>query len=270
MKRAGVCTNYSDDVIFLQHPVVFCDKTHHQSTGQIVLHFKHTTSESRSQKLGGSSATFVTRTASTTGAPLVMTFLNRSPLLRTGIYVTAIGVCVLALLVLPDLEPDHTTLTMHGLYDWIGHGITALIVAIGVRAMRLPIPVWSILVGGIIIDVGHIPQMMGHIGALEGSTRNGSHSLAVVATLAMLGFLDRRRAHIWLGIAMGAVSHLWRDMGTGTVALMWPITDTVYGTTYNRHLAVLAGIAIAMVGTAGLLDAYRQSITKDNSSSVAL
>src|SRR5690606_16686441 len=64
----------------------------------------------------------------------------------------------------------------------------------------------------------------------------------------------RRHAHIWLGVAMGAYSHLWRDMGTGTVALVWPITETVYGTPFNRYLALLTGIALAMVGSAALLD----------------
>lgn len=187
-----------------------------------------------------------------------MNFLERSPALRTLLWSSAIAACVLALLILPDLEPDHATLTMHGIHDWIGHLITALVLAIGVRALRLPIPAWSILIGGIVIDLGHLPQMLGYIGALEGSTRNGSHSLAVVAILALLGFLDRNRAHVWLGIAMGAASHLWRDMGTGTVALLWPLTDTVYGTTYHRYLAVLAGMAIAMVGSAGLLDIHAQ------------
>jgi hypothetical protein len=42
-------------------------------------------------------------------------------------------------------------------------------------------------------------------------------------------------------------------MGTGTVPLMWPLTDTVYGTSFNRYLAVLAGMALAMIGSATLL-----------------
>lgn len=204
------------------------------------------------------------------GDDLAMSILERSPALRTMILTGAIAACTFALLILPDLEPDHSTLTAHGINDWIGHLITALILAIGVRALRLPIPAWSILAGGIVIDLGHVPQMLGYIGALEGSSRNGSHSLAVVALLALFGFLDRRRANAWLGVAIGAASHLWRDMGTGTVALIWPLTDTVYGTSYHRYLAVLAGLAIAMVGSSGLLDIHAQEKDKrDRSSSTS-
>jgi len=197
--------------------------------------------------------------------------LKRSPILRTIVWIGIIAVCIVALLILPDLEPTHDSLTVHGLTDWIGHLITALALAIGVRALRLPIPIWSILVGGLVIDLGHIPQMLGIIDEIQGSSRNGSHSLAVVALLAVVGFIDRDRAHIWLGIAIGAVSHLWRDMGTGTVALMWPLTDTVYGTSYHRYIAVLAGIAIALVGSAGLLDVHTESTARrDHTSTMAL
>jgi len=192
-----------------------------------------------------------------------MDSLKRSPIAQTLFLAGAIAASIVFLLILPHLEPDHSALTIHGLFDWIGHLLTALVLVIGIRAMGVPVPAWSILLGGIIIDLGHVPQMFGMVGSLEGSSRNGSHSLTVVAAIALVGYLDRRRAHIWLGLAIGAVSHLWRDMGTGTVALLWPLTDTVYGTTFHRYLAVLAGIAIAMVGSAGLLDTHARATTRE-------
>lgn len=194
---------------------------------------------------------------------IMMTPLTASPLLRSLTYLFAIGVCVGALLLLPRLEPDHASLTIHGLYDELGHLVTALVAAIGIRSLRLPVPIWAVLLGGLVLDMGHVMSIMGYVNALEGSSRNGSHSLAVVALLACLGFLDRRRANTWLGIAIGAVSHLWRDMGTGTVALMWPLTETVYGTSYSRYLAVLAGMAIAMVGSAALLGVHSQATASE-------
>jgi membrane-bound metal-dependent hydrolase YbcI (DUF457 family) len=134
----------------------------------------------------------------------------------------------------------------------------------GMQSLRLPVPLWSVLFGGVVLDLGHVLQMMGYVNALEGSTRSGSHSIAVVILLACMGFLDRRRANIWLGIAIGTVSHLWRDMGTGTVALMWPVAaDTVYGTLYTRYLAGLAGMAIAMVGSAALLGVHVQTVDQE-------
>ena len=194
---------------------------------------------------------------------LAMDTIRRSPLLRTLVYLMAVAACVAGLLVIRRLEPANPTLAIHGFYDEVGHLLTALVLAIGIRSMRLPIPIWSVLVGGMVLDLGHVPQILGYVGALEGSSRNGSHSLGVVAVLACLGFLDRKRANIYLGIAIGAVSHLWRDMGTGTVALMWPITETVYGTLYSRYIAVLTGMAVAMVGSAGLLNVYSQSVSEE-------
>jgi membrane-bound metal-dependent hydrolase YbcI (DUF457 family) len=115
-----------------------------------------------------------------------------------------------------------------------------------------------------VLDFGHFLTYMDYADRLQGSSRNGSHSLAVVAVLALIGLADRRHAHIWLGIAMGATSHLWRDMGTGTVPLIWPLTESVYGTTFNRYLAVLGGISMAMIGSATLLSVHAQSTTGSN------
>jgi membrane-bound metal-dependent hydrolase YbcI (DUF457 family) len=191
-----------------------------------------------------------------------MEILRRSPLLRSLLYLLAIGGCLGGLALIREFEPDDATLRLHGAFDVAGHLLTALIAGIGVRALRLPVPLWAILLGGVVLDAGHTLNWMGYTNALEGSSRNGSHSLFVVAVLACLGFLDQPRANIWLGIAMGATSHLWRDMGTGTVALMWPITETVYGTLFSRYLAVLAGMSLAMIGSSALLAVYTKSKTR--------
>ena len=190
--------------------------------------------------------------------------LRHSPITRSLAYLAATGACLGGIVAIHWLEPAKETLALHGMYDELGHLLTALVAAIGVRALRLPVPAWSILLGGMAIDSGHVPQMLGYMHAIEGSSRNGTHSLAIVGVLACLGFLDRRHANIWLGIAIGATSHLWRDMGTGTVALMWPLRETVYGTLFSRYLAVLGGMALAMIGTATLLDIQAQEERRTN------
>jgi membrane-bound metal-dependent hydrolase YbcI (DUF457 family) len=77
-----------------------------------------------------------------------------------------------------------------------------------------------------------------------------------VILLALIGFLDRRHANVWLGITLGAISHLWRDMGTGLVPLAWPLTDQVWGTSFTRYMVGLIGVALAIVGSAALLDTW--------------
>ena len=188
-----------------------------------------------------------------------MKSLRAHPVFRAFASLALIALC-LVLLWLPErYEPTGAPLGIHGTFDVAGHLITAFIAAIGVRALRLPVPLWSIVLGGVVLDLGHVLGFLGYVNALEGSSRNGSHSLFVVAILAGIGFLDRRHANLWLGIAMGATSHLWRDMGTGTVALTWPITETVYGTSFTKYLAVLAGIALAMIGSATLLAVHARA-----------
>lgn len=194
-----------------------------------------------------------------------MNAIRQSPLLRAAASISLIAICIALLIGLRELEPAPTdrTLALHGAFDVSGHLITALIIGIGVRALRLPVPLWSILLGGIVLDIGHLLTDLDLLEQLQGSSRNGSHSLFVVAVLALIGFVDWRHANIWLGLAMGASSHLWRDMGTGTVALLWPLTDTVYGTLFNRYLAVLGGIAVAMIGSATLLALHAMSVPPD-------
>lgn len=188
-----------------------------------------------------------------------MNLLLRSPMLRAIVYLTVSGLCLLAIYVLREAEPAGASLRLHGAMDVAGHLLTALILWIGVRALHLPVPLWATLLGGVVLDTGHVLGWLGYVNAFEGSSRNGSHSLFVVAILACIGFVNQRRAHVWLGIAMGATSHLWRDMGTGTVALLWPLTDTVYGTLFNRYMAVLAGMSIAMIGTSALLAVHAKT-----------
>jgi membrane-bound metal-dependent hydrolase YbcI (DUF457 family) len=192
-----------------------------------------------------------------------MMYLQRFPLLRSAIYLAAIGACLACIYGLRITEPDDAPLRLHGAMDVAGHLLTALSAAISVRALRLPIPLWSILLGGVVLDVGHGLNWLGYANALEGSSRNGSHSLFIVAILACIGFANRRRAHVWLGMAMGATTHLWRDMGTGTVALMWPLSNTVYGTLFSHYLAVMAGVSLAMIGTATLLAVRHRALAGD-------
>lgn len=137
--------------------------------------------------------------------------------------------------------------------------MTALMLAVGLWAMRLPIPVWSVLAGGMVLDVGHIFSLLDVIEPITGSTRSGTHSIFVVSILAMVGILDQRHANIWLGITIGALSYLWRDMGTGLVPLAWPfVSDQLWGTSFRRYMVALLGLPVAMIGSGLLLDIYNE------------
>lgn len=165
----------------------------------------------------------------------------------------------IAILRLAEPGPADRTLTIHGIYDETGHLLTALMVAMGVKAIGMPIPVWSIIIGGAILDLGHVLIQLDFAEPITGSSRNGTHSLALVTMIALLGFIDRRHANVWLGIAIGASSHLWRDMGTGLVPLAWPLSDDVWGTSFTRYMAGLMGLTAAMIGGGALLATYEHA-----------
>lgn len=166
---------------------------------------------------------------------------------------------IIAALRLVEPGPDERTLIAHGVYDELGHILTALMIAVGLRALRLPVPVWSVLLGGVALDIGHVMAILDVAEPIAGSSRNGSHSIFAVILLALIGFIDRRHANVWLGITLGALAHLWRDMGTGTVPLAWPVSDQVWGTSFPRYMVGLLGGALAMIGSGALLEVYARS-----------
>jgi len=168
----------------------------------------------------------------------------------------------IAILRLVEPAQDDRTLTIHGLYDETGHILTAIMMAMGLRALRLPIPVWSVIIGGVILDIGHILIQLDFAEPVTGSSRNGTHSIAVVFLIGMIGFIDRRHANVWLGITIGALSHLWRDMGTGLVPLAWPLSDDIWGTSFTRYMVGSIGITVAMIGSGALLATY-EAATRD-------
>jgi hypothetical protein len=172
-------------------------------------------------------------------------------------YLVVSGFCWIGIAVLRMVEPADEGLLIHGIVDEAGHLMTALMLAVGLRSMRLPVPIWSVLTGGVVLDIGHLFSMMDVLEPVTGSTRSGTQSVFVVGILALVGFIDQRHANVWLGITIGALSHLWRDMGTGLVPLAWPfVTDQLWGTSFTRYMVGTLGLSAATIGSGLLLDIY--------------
>ena len=158
--------------------------------------------------------------------------------------------------------PEKRPLMVHGITDEIGHLLTAFIFAVAMRSVRVPSPVWAVLFGGVILDLGHISDHLDITQPVIGSSRNGSHSLLAVALIAAIALADRRRGLVWLGVALGALSHLWRDMGTGTVPLGWPFVGTVQGVTYATSIVLLVAIAAAFIGTGTIINTVERGVRR--------
>lgn len=91
-----------------------------------------------------------------------MTRLNRSPILDSleSLGRIAFRLLVLGILRVAEPGPDDRTLAVHGAIDGLAHVLTALVAAVGVRARRLPVPVWSVLVGGLVLDAGRLTNLL--------------------------------------------------------------------------------------------------------------
>lgn len=103
---------------------------------------------------------------------------------------------------------------------------------------------WAALVASVAVDVDHLPLYLGNGAFSVDGGRPPTHSLLLVALLALLAVPPRAR---WLlGAAAGVVLHLTRDLVTGPgVPLLWPLADANLRLPYWPYAAVLVALAVA-------------------------
>ncbi len=144
-------------------------------------------------------------------------------------------------------------LQLDALADEPAHAATALL-ALGVVgyvfSRRFVI---AVLAGATLIDVDHIPGMLGWHGLEHAGTRPYPHTLlAPLVVLCAAGALRGRTRQVLLGICLGLVCHFARDIAEPQrqpgVALLWPLSDQHFVIPYIWY-----GIVIAAVTALGVL-----------------
>lgn len=95
-------------------------------------------------------------------------------------------------------------------------------IALGLVARKLSIPIWSVLVGGVKLDLGRLTNLLDLTESVAGSSCGGSHSLFDGVLLMMVGVLHRGHANVRLGIVFDALSRLGHNVGTGMVPRQSP------------------------------------------------
>jgi membrane-bound metal-dependent hydrolase YbcI (DUF457 family) len=138
-----------------------------------------------------------------------------------------------------------------GVLDETAHAATAFIVlaAFGTRFRRRT--VLAVVVGAVVLDVDHIPGLVGWHFLDDGAPRPYTHSLLGAAiALAVALAVARRVGPLALAVWGAIALHLWRDLaepdGPG-VSLLWPLTDRAFTIGYLWYivpLAVAAAIAL--------------------------
>jgi len=142
------------------------------------------------------------------------------------------------------LEPPTLIL---GLVDWTGHFATiAILLAASPR--RLPPALIAGAFAATLIDLDHIPDLLGEEGITDATPRPFSHSLVTVAVAAVIAAVVRARAPRYasfaVGIALGVALHLLRDVFTGPgVSLFWPLDAEPVNGVFLVYLVAMIAVA---------------------------
>lgn len=161
---------------------------------------------------------------------------------RAGAVAAPLALVVLAI----DLLMRHSDppLAAAAGLDETAHTITAILLLSALVPRADPALKLGTLLGGVLIDVDHVPLLLGNELVTAGATRPYSHSLAMVGGLLLVAAgLARDRRRIVLGAAFGLATHLLRDMATGGVPLFWPLTRATIALPYTLYATLLLAAA---------------------------
>ena len=143
------------------------------------------------------------------------------------------------------LEPPTLLL---GAADWTGHLATTAIILAAIPR-RLPPALIAGALLAILIDLDHIPDLLGGEGITEATPRPVSHSLLTVLAVGGIAAAVRARTprygDLAVGVAIGVPLHLLRDVFTGPgVAFFWPLRT---GAVEGPFVVYLAGLILVAV-----------------------
>ena len=138
---------------------------------------------------------------------------------------------------------------VQALFDEPAHaaiGILALS-AIGL-SFGTPV-VAAVLAGSLLIDLDHVPHLLGSNVLEHGVPRPYSHSLLTIAIVLLVALLlrDRRRRRLGLVVASALALHFFRDMaepGGPGVSLLWPLSDHAFTLNYAWFAGLAAALAV--------------------------
>jgi membrane-bound metal-dependent hydrolase YbcI (DUF457 family) len=129
-----------------------------------------------------------------------------------------------------------------GLLDEISHLATA---ALGLlvlsRLVDAPRRFYvAALIASVAIDLDHIPEYLGWLGAQ--AQRPVTHSLATVVLVTAAAAASRRHRAVLAGAATGLMLHFARDIAEGPpgVRMLWPLQQTAWTASYWWFLGLIA------------------------------
>jgi inner membrane protein len=135
-----------------------------------------------------------------------------------------------------------------GLLDDPAHLATALIV-LGAWRPRTRVFAATFLVVSVVIDIDHLPDVLGSRVLNPDTARPVTHSLAVLAASGLIAGMLTRSRLVGAAVAAGFAVHFFRDVaGSPGVPLLWPLSALEMRVPYVVYATVLG--VIAAVGIA--------------------
>jgi inner membrane protein len=138
----------------------------------------------------------------------------------------------------------------NGVADETAHLLTMALI-LGVFPWPLaPRLVAGALAGAVLIDLDHLPLVLGSEVLTSETNRPFTHGLLVIAGLAgAAGLLPSRWRPFVIGLALGLAAHFFRDMATSTagVPLFWPLSRTGHRISYAAYSGLLICCAAVLI-----------------------
>jgi hypothetical protein len=135
-----------------------------------------------------------------------------------------------------------------GVLDETAHVCTALLLAAVAPpfVLRYGLP---IALGAVILDLDHLPGVLGSDMLAKGVNRPYSHSLLTLIIVLLIALaLSPTWRRATLAITFALATHLFRDLATGKVPLLWPASDHGFNLPYRAYALTLAVATAAIVG----------------------
>ena len=133
-----------------------------------------------------------------------------------------------------------------GPLDWSAHVATAVILLVNLPFRVSVAFTTAALIAAMVIDLDHVPGLLGSDFLSSGMPRPYPHSLITVLLLAGAGAaLAGRIRVVLLGAAFGVLAHLLRDIATGDgVALLWPLSSAAVRIPFWIEAAAIGALAM--------------------------
>lgn len=169
--------------------------------------------------------------------------------LTSRLVLACLGVIAAADLVIWLSEPP---LGLQALLDESAHAATGILALATIGVAFKPPIVLAVLAGSVLIDLDHVPGLLGSDVLQRGTPRPYTHSLlTVILVTAAVLLVPRPKRKLLIIAALALVLHFFRDMaepGGPGVALLWPLSYRAYTIGYGSYaatLGLLAAIAVA-------------------------